>query len=332
MIRRALLLSLLLLAQPALAQHDQHAGHQPEAPASEPDHSAMDHGHAGHQPEPAPPPPAPTAPQPDHSAMDHGPAGHAPAVQDAAIPAAPPPPEALSGPLHAADAAIGNQAMAAARKASAREMGGMGLSWFQADRLELRAHQGKDGYLWDLQGFMGGDIDKLWLKSEGEGAFGVKPEAAEIQALWSHAVDPWWDLQLGLRQDLAGPGRTHAVIGLQGLAPYEFEIDAALFVSHKGDVTARIEIELDQRITQRLILQPRAELALAAQDVPELEIGAGLDHGEIGLRLRYEISRQFAPYLGVEYERKFGQSARYARAAGEYAEVASVVAGLRFWF
>jgi copper resistance protein B len=195
--RCALLPLLLSIAPPALAQHDHHAEHQSEAPK-------------------------PTAAPAEqvHSAMDHGHAGHGPEAGDTAIPEAPPPPEALSGPLHAADAAIGSEAMAASRMASAREMGGMGLSWFQADRLEYRAHSGKDGYLWDLQGFTGGDIDKLWLKSEGEGAFGEKPEGAEVQALWSHAVDPWWDLQLGLRQDLAGPDRTHAVIGVQGLAPY----------------------------------------------------------------------------------------------------------------
>ena len=307
MIRWALALAAMLLASPAWAQHDHHADHRSEAP-----------------------PPAPPPPGPDHSQMDHGHAGHAAAPAATPISEAPPPPEALSGPLHAADAAIGPE-MAKARDDLGRDMGGMGLSWFQVDRLETRAHQGKDSYLWDLQGFTGGDIDKLWLKSEGEGAFGEHPEVAEFQALWSHAVDPWWDLQIGLRQDFAGSDRTHAVIGLQGLAPYEFEIDAALFVSTKGDVTARIEIELDQRITQRLILQPRGELALAAQDVPVLGIGAGLDHAELGLRLRYEVSRQLAPYVGIEHERKFGQSARYARTVGEQADATSMVAGLRVW-
>jgi copper resistance protein B len=309
--RWAVMLPLVLLAQPALAQHDHHAGQQSEAPAA----------------------PATPSPEQDHSTMDHGHADHATPPVDSPIPeAAPPPTEALSGPLHAADAAIGAEAMAAARKTLAREMGGMGLTWFQADRLEYRTHSGKDDFLWDLQGFVGGDIDKLWLKSEGEGAFGERPEHAEVQALWSHAVDPWWDLQLGLRQDFTGPERTHAVIGIQGLAPYEFEVDAALFVSTKGDVTARIEVELDQRITQRLILQPWLELGLAAQDVPGLGIGAGLDHAELGLRLRYEITRQFAPYLGLQHERKFGQSARYARSGGEDPSVTSLVVGVRFWF
>ena len=148
----------------------------------------------------------------------------------------------------------------------------------------------------------------------------------------SHAIGPWWDLQTGVRHDFTGPDRTYAVIGVQGLAPYLFEVDAAAFLSHKGDVTARIEAELDQRITQRLILQPRAEVNLAAQDVPELGIGSGLDKAEIGLRLRYEISREFAPYIGVEQEWKAGRSADYARAAGEDASVTNFVVGVRFWF
>ena len=181
-------------------------------------------------------------------------------------------------------------------------------------------------------GTAGGHADKLWFKSEGEGSFGEKPESAEIQALWSHAIDPWWDLQVGVKQDLVGPERTHAVIGLQGLAPYLFEIDAAAFLSNEGDLTARIEAELDQRITQRLILQPRAEIALSAQDVPELGIGSGLDRIELGVRLRYEFTREFAPYVGIEQEWLAGGSADYARAAGEDPSVTNYVAGVRFWF
>ena len=138
------------------------------------------------------------------------------------------------------------------RAALAREHGGMQLLWVQGDRLELRTREGRDGFLWDLQGWYGGDIDKIWVKSEGEGEWGRPLEQAEVQTLWSHAIGPWFDLQAGVRQDLNSPARTHAVIGVQGLAPYLFELDAAAFVSNKGDVTARIEAELDQRITQRL--------------------------------------------------------------------------------
>ncbi|MXO65334.1 copper resistance protein B [Altererythrobacter endophyticus] len=222
--------------------------------------------------------------------------------------------------------------MAASRAAVAREISGLPVFWFQADRAEYRARGGQDAYLWDVQGYYGGDLDKFWFKSEGEGNFGGELESAEVQGLWSHAIGPWWDLQAGVRQDLTGPERTHAVVGIQGLAPYLFEVDAAAFLSTEGDITARIEAELDQRITQRLILQPRAELNLAAQDIPELGVGAGLDSAELGLRLRYEFTRQFAPYVGIEQEWKVGGSADYARAAGEDPSVTNFVFGVRFWF
>ena len=116
------------------------------------------------------------------------------------------------------------------------------------------------------------------------------------------------------------------------MAPYTFELDAAAFLSNKGDLTASVEGELDQRITQRLLLQPRAEVSLSAQDIPELGIGAGLDSVELGLRLRYEIAREFAPYIGAEQEWKVGQSADYARLAGEDPSVTNYVVGVRFWF
>ena len=289
------------------------------------DHSQMDHNAANGSM--------------DHSTMDHSDMDHG-AMEDmdhsqmdmAPIPAGPPPVSAGSGPPRAADAIWGADAMQGSRDALRIEQGGMSYFWFQADRAEYRAREGSDGYLWDLQGYFGGDIDKFWFKSEGEGSFGEKPESAEVQALWSHAIGPWWDFQTGIRQDLTGPERTHAVIGLQGLAPYQFEVDAAAFLSTKGDLTALIEGELDQRVTQRLILQPRAEVSLSAQDIPELGVGAGLDTIEVGVRLRYEFAREFAPYVGVEQEWKIGQSADYARLEGEDPSVTNYVIGVRFWF
>lgn len=122
------------------------------------------------------------------------------------------------------------------------------------------------------------------------------------------------------------------MIGVQGLAPYMFEVDAALFLSHRGDLTARIEAEVDQRITQRLILQPRGEANLSAQDIPELGIGAGIDQIEVGARLRYEFRREFAPYLGIEQSWRIGAGADLARARGEGASATSLIAGIRFWF
>lgn len=339
-----------LLALPALALSPLAFLAQPAWGQDAPDPHAHHAGHAmpmaGDKPEPAPAPPAEDhAHQHEHTMpADAAPAadphaGHAMVMPAGGMPGAmaptvetPPPPAAGTGPARAADAIWGAEAMAPSRAALARGMGAMTLSKVMADRLEYRAREGRDGYLWDVQGWYGGDTDKLWIRSQGEGNFGEKPGQAEVQALWSHAIGPWFDLQTGLRQDLAGPDRTHAVIGIQGLAPYRFDVKAAAFVSNKGDITARIEAELDQRVTQRLILQPRAELNLSAQDVPELRVGSGLDKGELGLRLRYEIAREFAPYIGVEHEWRMGGSADYARAAGEKASQTNVVAGVRMWF
>ncbi len=281
-----------------------------------------------------------TMPEVDHSTMDHSGMDHSAmdmAGDDMDGMTAPmadetPPPGAGSGPARAADAIWGADAMRGSRKQLAAENGGMTTLWVMADRAEYRVRDGKNGYLWDGQGYYGGDIDKFWFKTEGEGNFGEKIESAEVQALWSHAIAPFFDLQAGVRQDFAPRDRTYAVVGIQGLAPYLFEIDAAAFLSDRGDVTARIEAEYDQRINQRLIFQPRAELNLAAQDVPELGIGAGIDTAELGIRLRYEFVREFAPYVGVEQEWKIGQSARYARVAGEDSSVTNYVIGIRFWF
>ncbi|MGK7345442.1 MAG: copper resistance protein B [Candidatus Nitrospinota bacterium M3_3B_026] len=207
------------------------------------------------------------------------------------------------------------------------------FTFFQTDRLEYRAHDGDDGYLWDAQGWIGTDPHKLWLKTEGEGAFGEELEKAEVQALYSRILTPFFDVQAGVRQDLeSGPNRTYGVVGLQGLAPYWFEVDGAFFVSNKGDVTARIEAEYELLFTQRLILQPRAELNFAFQDVDELGIGSGLSTAELGARLRYEITRQFAPYIGVSWERSVGDTADFVRAEGGDPGTTSFVAGLRLWF
>jgi copper resistance protein B len=265
----------------------------------------------------------------DHSTMDHG---------EAAAPSpgpemeTPPPSAAGSGPPRAADAIWGADAMRASRRDLQQTHGDYPMFWFMADRLEAQIGDGTDGYLWDLQGYYGGTTSRFWFKSEGEGSFGGAVEDAEVQALYSRAIAPFFDAQAGVRQDVAGPATTYAVLGIQGLVPYMFEVDTALFLSHRGDLTARIEAELDQRITQRLIVQPRVELNLAAQDVPELGIGAGLDSIEVGVRLRYEIRREFAPYIGVEQRWRTGQGADFARAAGNDPSEMRLLLGVRLWF
>ena len=209
---------------------------------------------------------------------------------------------------------------------------------FLIDRLEAGIGEGRETYSWDAHFWLGGDIDKLWLKSEGEGAFGGEFEGVETQALWSHAIDPWFDLQAGIRQDFRpGPDRTHLVLGIQGLAPYWFEVEGALFLSTEGDLTARVEAEYDLRLTQQLILQPRVELDFSLQDVPELALGSGITTAEIGARLRYEFFPRsgpavIAPYVGVQYEGAFGRTEDYRLAAGEDTEGWRLLLGLRTWF
>jgi copper resistance protein B len=282
----------------APAQADPHAGHDvSESQSSDP--------HAGHQ-----------------------------AAETPAPPVGPPPAAATTGPEHAADAVFGAAAMAAAREELRAEHGATPSHRFSIDQLELTIRDGHDGLAWeDVQFWYGGDIDRLLLKSEGEAEFGEGIERAEVQALWSHAIDPWFNLQTGLRQDFGdGPDRAYLVFGVQGLAPYWFEIDAAAYLSQKGDLSVRFEGEYDLRITQRLILQPRVELELALQDVPELAIGSGLSTVETGLRLRYELVPEFAPYVGVQYERAFGDTADFRRLAGDGAGGWSMVLGIRAWF
>ena len=212
--------------------------------------------------------------------------------------------------------------------------GGQTFSYVEFERLEYKTNEGDPLFLWDLQGWYGGDVNKLWVKTEGEYDFDADEfEEAEVQALWSRAVTGFFDVQAGVRHDFApGEDRTFGVLGVQGLAPYLFEVDAAAFVSGDGDVSARIETEYELHVTQRLILQPRAELNFAAQSVPEAGVGSGLSSAEIGARLRYEILPALAPYLGVAWERAVGETADFARADGEEPGAVSLVAGLRMWF
>lgn len=202
-----------------------------------------------------------------------------------------------------------------------------------SDRLEARYSDEKDIYVWDVQGWYGGDYSRLWIKTEGEGEQAKSPESAELQALFSKRFLPYWDWQIGIRHDFEpSPDRTHAVIGLQGVVPYEFEWDSAIFVSEEGDVTARIETEYDLRVNQRLVLQPRLELNAAASDVPELGVASGLNSSELGVRLRYEIRREFAPYVGISWEKLYGDTADIARLEGGGTSTTFLVFGLRAWF
>ena len=301
-----------------------------------PEHAAMGHCTSATPVAPAAPTEDPDCP-PEHAAMGHCtpaeqtkpsmtgmvgtdlPAGDAPA---------PPPPSDWY-----ADRVFPKAEMDHARHEMMHENGAMKVGTIGFNLAEYQARKGRDGYRWDADGWFGGDIDRVVVKSEGEGSFGEAIETVETQLLYGRALNPYFNLQAGVRQDFGhGPDRTYATIGIEGLAPYWFEVEGALFVSNKGDIHARLEGYYDQRITQRLILQPMAEANFALQDVPELGIGSGLSDIEAGLRLRYEIVKEFAPYVGVEWTRKFGDTARFARLAGDNASATSFVAGVRFWF
>ena len=261
-------------------------------------------------------------------------AGHNMASMNAAEPpVAPAPPEAFKGPENAADTVYGTPAMQSSRAfLMTKEHGGMTAAKLLVDQLETRAGKGDDGYYLNAQGWFGGDSNKLWLKSEVEGNYDHKPDRAEFQALWSHAIDPWFDVQAGVRFDAAPRDRARLAVGVQGLAPYWIETEATAFVSTKGDVTARLDLEHDMRITRKLILQPRAELNFSLQDIPDERVGSGLSTAELGLRLRYEFVPNFAPYIGVVYSQGFGATKRFVTAEGEDPSRLQLVAGLRTWF
>ena len=199
------------------------------------------------------------------------------------------------------------------------------------DRLEYRFTQGSDASLWDIQGWVGSDYHKLWLKSEGE-TRGARTEEGDVQALYARLIAPFWYLQAGVRAHLEPkPSRNSVVLAVQGLAPYWFEVEASTFLDEKGKLSARFEAEYDQLLTQRWILQPRIEANFSASRDEERGLGRGFNDVEIGLRLRYEFRRQFAPYIGVSWTRQLGATADIARGENEEVSEKAVVLGVRIW-
>ncbi len=201
------------------------------------------------------------------------------------------------------------------------------------DRLEwTHANGGNNATAYDIQGWFGRDYDRLVVKAEGDVAKG-KLEEARTELLWGHAIATFWDTQLGVRYDSgAGPDRGWLALGVQGLAPYWFEVDAAAYVGDEGRTALRLGAEYELLLTQNLILQPRIELNAYGKSDEARGIGSGLSEAQAGVRLRYEFTRQFAPYIGIERASKFGQTADLARADGEKAGETRWVAGVRFWF
>ncbi|MES2185962.1 MAG: copper resistance protein B [Pseudomonadota bacterium] len=199
------------------------------------------------------------------------------------------------------------------------------------DRLETSRRHGTNTQAFDGQAWIGGDLNKLWLKADGSRS-GGRLGATRTEALWDHAIAPYWSLQAGLRHDFGeGPSRTWTALGVQGLAPYWFEVQATAYVGTNGRTALRAEADYDLRLTQRWILQPHAKASLYGRSDSARGTGAGLSGTEFGLRLRYEINRQLAPYVGVVADRSWGGTADQARAAGHDVRQTRVVVGLRIW-
>ena len=232
---------------------------------------------------------------------------------------------------NAADATYGTTPMARARDVLSDEHGGALVSKLMSNILELTMTSGEEGYRWDVEGWYGGDLHRFVFKTEGAG-LGNEVDAAEMQALYSRAVGRYTDLQAGVRYDFEPNGVAYAAVGVETLLPYWFDVESALFLSERGDVFARLEGSYDLRFTQRLILQPRLELTLSAQDVPESDTGSGFSSAEVGLRLRYDMRREFAPYLGINFERSLSRTADLVRASGGEVSETTVVVGVRGWF
>ena len=200
------------------------------------------------------------------------------------------------------------------------------------DKFEYAHSKDGNAQVLDAQAWYGGDYNKLWLKADGERARG-RLKDLRTEALWDHAIAPFWGLQLGGRHDFGeGPDRDWAAFGVQGLAPYWFDVEATAYLGPSGRTAARVELQYDILFTQRLILQPDMEFTLYGKSDPERGIGSGFSTLDLGLRLRYEIRRQFAPYVGVVFTQKYGQTADLARAANQGASEVRFVLGVRAWF
>jgi len=206
------------------------------------------------------------------------------------------------------------------------------LTLFKADKLEVRDGDEETVRVFDGHFWVGRDLHKLWIKAEIE-ATADETESAELQFLYSRAIDPNWDLQVGLRADLEPqPERNWLAIGLHGVAPYWFEVDTALFAEEGGQVNLRLKAEYEIMLTQKWVLAPEIEINWYSEDDDELALAAGFAEVEAGMRLRYEITRQFAPYVGVNYESLLGGTRDLARDNAAETSDTQLVAGLRFWF
>ena len=350
-------------ATPAPAPHAGHAGAAVARPTTKPAaakpaatetavdaHAGMDHAAMGHTMPMAPAQASAAAAAPT-AGMEHG-TTHAPmtemdhAAMGHEMPLAPPPPAEMDHAAmgHTAPAAPGHPltpipTLTDADRAAAfpdlhrhMEHAPEVNSYVLFNRLEAWNAEHGTGQAWEGLAWIGTDLDRLWLRSEGE-RLGGHTESADLEVLYGRSVAPWWDVVAGIKHDFKpGPSRTWAAFGVQGLSPYKFEVQATAYVAESGHTAANFEAEYETLLTNRLILQPLVEVSVFGQSDERRGIGSGLSTVEAGLRLRYEFTRKFAPYIGVVRERAFGGTADFRRAEGEDIDDTRFVAGLRIWF
>ena len=279
------------------------------------DHSKMDHSGMDHS-------------GMDHSGMDHASMGHQPAAsQDLPATAEPHEPIPVITPADRA---------AAFKNLDDHVMHGTSIhSYWALDRLEAwDADEDGTGMAWEAKGWIGSDLNKIWFRSGGERSDGTT-ESADVEVLYGRAIEPWWDAVAGVRHDLGfggGPSRTYAALGVIGLAPYKFEVEATAYLGESGQVGLAAEAEYEMLFTNRLIGQWLVEGEAWSKDDPAVGIGSGLSKVEAGFRLRYEFHRQFAPYVGVVWERAYGGTADQRRGQSGDIDDTRVVAGVRIWF
>jgi copper resistance protein B len=200
------------------------------------------------------------------------------------------------------------------------------------DQLEWQGRSGGNGVNVDSRGWLGRDRHRLWFRAEGDGSRD-RVDEAQAHVLYGRQVSRWWDVVAGVRQDFRpGPAQTWAAVGIQGLAPFWFDIEATAYVGASGRTHARVEIEYELLLTNRLVVQPLFEAELVGKSDPERGIGTGLSTTDLGFRLRYELKREVAPYAGVTWSNKWGETADFAAAAGERTGGPRFVTGLRVWF
>lgn len=279
-----------------------HAGHD-HADAAQMDHSGMDHSDM------------------DHSAMGHAGMDHSTHA-------------ATQQPREPIPALTDADRTAAFPQLKSHDMkhGPALHSLVLFNRLEAWDADPGLGQAWEGQAWIGGDLNRLWLRSEGERMDG-RTGSVDLEVLYGRSVSPWWDMVAGVKHDfLPGDSQTWAAFGVQGMAPYKFEVAATAYVGESGRMAATVEAEYELLLTNRLILQPLVEVRFNSQDDPQRHVGSGLSKAEAGLRLRYEFTRRFAPYIGITHERSFGRTADFHRQEGDGVRDTRLVAGIRMWF